>query len=405
MRVLICNDFVRNFGGTDVMVRMEERALRHLGHHVGYFALSNAAFDRARGIAKAALGANCIYSLPVRRDLRRVLAREYFHVVHVHNTVPFLTGAVYDALRTSPAIVIQHLHNHRAFCLSGYAFRAGHACDACSSTAFAACAAYRCYHDSFVESAALTAARWVDSARGRPLGFEAHAFIANSRYTKSEHVRRGFPEERIRVVENAAEDLATLRSVVPESELPPAGKLTYVGSLLRAKGVFALLDVAEAMPDWTVQIIGTGPDEAALRREAAARRLGNVCFTGFLTRAAKASAWADSFATLVPSLWRESFGLVAAESFSLSVPVVTTGAGGLAEIVDEGVTGHVRGFNDPRDVAGVLRALWGAPERAAEMKRAARRTYERRFSADAFTERFAAAQARILAEPRRPVWR
>ena len=53
--------------------------------------------DSTHGLAKARMLASCVYSRSTRRELRARLARGDLDLVHVHNTVPLITGAVWDA--------------------------------------------------------------------------------------------------------------------------------------------------------------------------------------------------------------------------------------------------------------------------------------------------------------------
>jgi glycosyltransferase involved in cell wall biosynthesis len=359
-------------------------------------AADNASFDRAGRGSRARLLASTLYSLPARQSLLRLLSTERFDVAYVHNTVPLLTGSIFDALRQSETIVVQHLHNYRAFCLNSYALRDGRPCDQCVRTAFTACAMHRCYRGSLIASATLSGARLIDCARGRRTGSGAHAYIACSAFAKQQHVRHGFPEERVWVLHNASEDLAA--ALEPRAAVPAARrkKITFVGSLLRAKGVYAVLDLAETMPDWEVQFIGDGPENADLRRPAAARRLRNVHFSGLLVGPAKALAWHDSFVTVAPSLWNEPFPLVIGESYSLAIPVLSTGAGGMAESIRDGATGFIRSFRDSSETAELLCALWNDEARHTAMRREARRLFETEFAEQVFSERLAALQVTIL---------
>ena len=171
--------------------------------------------------------------------------------------------------------------------------------------------------------------------------------------------------------------------------------LTFVGSLLRAKGVYRVLELAAAMPDWEVQMIGAGPEEAGLRSEIAARQLHNVRLPGLLAGARKASFWRESFVTLAPSLWDEPFGLVIPESYSLGIPVVSTGMGGMAELIRDGSTGFIQSFLDPAETADLLRNLWQDDARYIAMRRAARLLYEAESSERVFADRLVLVQAEI----------
>ena len=389
MRVLVVNNFVRHGSGIDACAGIEQRVLAARGHDVVLLRRDNRDFEAARGLKHAAFLAATPYSLSVWLEMERLLRRQRIDVVHLHNLVPFVTGAVYDVCRQHGVPTVQHLHNYRAFCLSSYAYRGGHRCHDCSTTAFAACAVYRCYRDSYAASAGLVAARWVDWARGRRSGYGAGSYIANSAYTASRHVDHGMPADAVRVVHNPAEDLGALQGVSPRGSAGPAAEpvLTFVGSLIAAKGPWVALDLAAALPEFRVRFVGAGSDEQALRQAVRHRRLTNVEFLGPLSGAAKAAAWADSFLTLAPSLWDEPFGIVVPESYSLGVPVMATAAGGLAETVVDGETGIVLDVQRLDQAAARVRKLWHDRPRYQAMRGAARGAYETRFGEEIFARR------------------
>jgi glycosyltransferase involved in cell wall biosynthesis len=397
VRILVVNDFVRNGSGTDACVRLELAALGERGHDARLLAFDNHALDEATTLQRAALLASTVYSLPAYRAIDRVLARRRVDAVHLHNLVPFITSAAYDACRRRGVATVQHLHNYRAFCLSSYAYSDGAACDACTGTAFLAGVRDRCYRGSLAASAGLAAARGVDWARGLFGCAGADLYVAVSEHVARRHIEHGLPAERLRVLHDPAEDLAAL--LPAPAPAGAAKKLCFVGSLLAAKGVWPALELAAALPDFELHLLGSGDEEAALRAAARRRGLGNVVFHGHLQGAARAAAWADSFLTLVPSLWEEPFGLVVPESYSLSVPVLATAAGGLAEIVREGVTGLRLHTADPGDGAAQVRALWADAARYAGMRGASRQTYERRFTPSVFAAKLETQLAEAAAQP------
>jgi glycosyltransferase involved in cell wall biosynthesis len=57
---------------------------------------------------------------------------------------------------------------------------------------------------------------------------------------------------------------------------------------------------------------------------------------------------------VVPSLWHEPFGRTAIEPWAYGIPVIASNRGGLAEIVEDGVTGIVV---DPDERGSLTRAL------------------------------------------------
>jgi glycosyltransferase involved in cell wall biosynthesis len=390
VRVLLVNNFVRHGSGVDRMVRLEQAFLGTHGHDVDLVARDNAGFDSARPLAAAALRASCLYSLGARRDVAARLSGDPPDVVHVHNTVPLVTGAIYDALRHTRALVVAHLHDYRAFCPVAYAFRNDDGCDLCARSLFLGCTVYRCYRHSTLQSAGLTTARLIDAAKGRRFGASPHAYVACSRHVKDEHVARGLRAARIAVVHNGVADPdpeGVRRGRVAEVKR----KLTFVGSLRKAKGVHCLPALAAALPEFEIHLIGAGPESRRLREAKLRGRLGNLVLHGFVDGQAKLDLWADTLLTIVPSLWAEPCCLVSLESYALGVPVAATAAGGNPELVDDGRTGLIADFFDTTATAQRIRALWDDRPARDAMRRAARAAFEERFCADVFGRNLVAA--------------
>ncbi len=107
-------------------------------------------------------------------------------------------------------------------------------------------------------------------------------------------------------------------------------------------------EVRRSIPSVLV-MVGDGPDR--VDAEAEARTLGvdrDVHFLGKIDAVAPLLAGADLF--LLPSQ-NESFGLSALEALASGVPVVGSRAGGLVEVVKEGVTGALREIGDIEGMA------------------------------------------------------
>lgn len=133
-------------------------------------------------------------------------------------------------------------------------------------------------------------------------------------------------------------------------------------------------------------MVGDGPEKAGaeqLARELGVRR--DVLFLGNQDLMEEMLALADVF--LLPSS-SESFGLVALEAMCAEVPVVTSNAGGLPEVVEHGFTGFL---HDPQHVAGhtasVLKLLQNDTLRRT-MGRRGRRVAMERFGAEEQIERY-----------------
>ena len=162
-------------------------------------------------------------------------------------------------------------------------------------------------------------------------------------FTNSAWVARRMRDGNVRV------DSYLHNGVPRQAQRPPLGRfpvVAYAGRLVPKKGVDVLLSamaiVHERLPETRLLIIGDGPERNRL--EHLANKLGikaAVEFGGHLDATAMEDALACAWVQVVPSLWEEPFGLVAAESMMRGTAVVASNAGGLTEQVIEGETGYL----------------------------------------------------------------
>jgi len=101
----------------------------------------------------------------------------------------------------------------------------------------------------------------------------------------------------------------------------------YFGKLIEQKGVQVLLEAMRGV-DARLVIVGFGPYRATLERLAPARTL----FTGALEHRHLAQLLPLADVTVVPSIFPEAFGMVAAEAASAGSPPLVARHSGLAEV-------------------------------------------------------------------------
>lgn len=181
-----------------------------------------------------------------------------------------------------------------------------------------------------------------------------------------------------------------------------APRLLYVGRLEYEKGVqdliAALARIRRTHPGTTLTVAGGGTQAAWLRDEARAQRvLRAVEFTGPLDHDDLVRRMHDADVLVIPSRY-EPFGIVALEGAATGVPVVATGAGGLADFIRTGETGM---SVPPADVAALTTAIRGVLESPAAARRWARAA---RTEVEALTWRAVATDTAqvYLAAKRRP---
>jgi glycosyltransferase involved in cell wall biosynthesis len=90
---------------------------------------------------------------------------------------------------------------------------------------------------------------------------------------------------------------------------------------------------------------------------------------------------------VLPSIWRESYGLPVAESMASGVPVLASHCGGVPELVTEGVTGRLVPRLDLDALTNAMRDLLSDPVRLREMGRESRLRAERLLTWDRSAQR------------------
>lgn len=155
------------------------------------------------------------------------------------------------------------------------------------------------------------------------------ALLAPSRFAIARHADMGLEK-----------DFTLLPNFLPRADESAGTRATpqerpfflFAGRLEQTKGVQVLLEAFRRFDDADLLVVGTGPYEAALRKQA--EGLGHVRFTGQMPYDDLKGLYRDAIATLVPSTWHEPFGLIVLESFAQGTPVIVNDAGALPELVD-----------------------------------------------------------------------
>ncbi|NOZ94711.1 MAG: glycosyltransferase family 4 protein [Acidobacteria bacterium] len=236
----------------------------------------------------------------------------------------------------------------------------------------------------------------------------ADGYIAISRAVEQELLGAGIPPERIRIVHSGVEPPV----VPPESrrelrealDIPQeAPVLGVVAALTDHKGHRYLLDamprVLGAFPNAVLLLAGDGELREELETQTAELGLaGAVRFLGYRNDVPRILGALDLF--IMPSRL-EGLGTSVVDAMLAGVPVVATSAGGLPELIENGVTGLLAEPRSPESLAARILEVMGNTGLRQRIAERALQVARERFTADAMVEGTLRAYGRLLNRPER----
>ncbi len=228
------------------------------------------------------------------------------------------------------------------------------------------------------------------------------ALTAVSEYLKQETIARfGCTGCEVRVIPNFVDPAIFNRDAYSGNldglTLPDEKILMHVSNFRPVKRIRDVVQIAarvmESVPARLV-LVGDGPDRPLAEEEA--RLLGveeRVVFLGKQESVAELLSCAHLF--LLPSE-TESFGLSALEALATRVPVVASQSGGLAEVVEDGVSGRLLPIGAVEEMAEAAIEILTKPGLWEEMGQAGRAVAVERFSAERIVDVYESFYAEVL---------
>lgn len=169
--------------------------------------------------------------------------------------------------------------------------------------------------------------------------------------------------------------------------------LTHNSNFRSIKRMEDVLEIARRIPDATLNLVGDGPERAAVENFIAKHGLTNVELAG--ERRDIVDTLQNSRVFLLPSEV-ESFGLAALEAMACGVPVVASNVGGIPEVVEDGITGFLHAVGDVEAMAQSAKRLLDDTHLHARMSLAARARAVNHFQIGPMVDRWEATYARLL---------
>ena len=396
MRVLLIHNFYGSAApsGENQAFEAERVLLVSRGHEVATFTRHS---DEIRsggvwGIIKAALATP--WNPWTARLVRRAVEHFRPDVVHVHNTFPLISPAIFYAIGPRAARVLT-LHNYRVLCAAGLFLREGKVCTKCADGRTVVPAlVHGCYRASRLATAPVATSVALHQALGT-WRHQVEAFIALSGFQRDRLVTAGLPARKVYLKPNFYPGNP---AVIPWSGR--GAHVVFVGRLSAEKGVLSLL---RAWAAWganapELRLVGGGEVRAELER------MGSGLPVRFLGQKSPTLAQAEiarARLLLLPSECFEGSPMVALEAFAFGTPVGVSNLGPLPAIVAAGRNGIVFEAGNPESLLREVSAAWQTPELLERLGQGARAEFETKYTEDANYSRVMQVYEAAIRERRR----
>ena len=381
MKILFAHNFYGSSSpsGENQVVETEMDLLERKGHEVKLFARHSDSI-RAKPVLGRIHGALATPWNPFSyRAIRRVVDDFQPDVVHVHNTFPLLSPAIFYAIGNKAARVLT-LHNYRLFCAAAIPLRDGKICTEClDKRSVLPAINYGCYRDSKVATLPLAACISLHR-RLATWNRQVEAFVALTDFQKDRMVNAGLPGDRVAVKPNFYPGQP---QTIPWADRPR--QVVFVGRLGMEKGVDLLIEAWLAWGESAPQLvlIGDGPLKHQLMETVKKAQVNNIRFEGQI-EPEQACQWiASSRLLILPSVWFEGFPMVLREAFAFGTPAAVSALGPLPGLVGNGVAGTTFSPGDSKDLHDVVANLWQDQSTLEQMGRAARMEFEGKYTEEA----------------------
>lgn len=378
MRLILGHNFYSSAtpSGENQVFEAEQQLLLNSGHALEAFTRHSDEI-RAKGAVGVIQGALATTWNPwMAKALRQRVESFQADVVHVHNTFPLLSPAIFHAIGKRAARVLT-LHNYRLFCPAAIPMRDGKVCTKCLDKGSPMSAMiHGCYRGSRVATLPLAFSVGLHRALGTWTK-QVDAFICLSNFQRELMIAAGLPREKVHVKPNFYPGNPT---VVAWPERKPY--VVFAGRLTAEKGVVNLL---RAWREWgpsapELRLVGDGDLRPGLKRMVTGlpvRFLGQVSAEEAQTQIACARL------LVLPSECFEGFPMVVREAFAFGTPAAVSDLGPLPTIVEHGKSGVVFQPANPQSLLQEVRTAWETPGLLEHLGQGARAEFENKYTEEA----------------------
>lgn len=378
------------YGGGEKLLYTEAQLLKNNGHEVFFFATDKKPYiepdyqyskffpkyidyQSLSRFEALKYSFKTFYNVEAEKKLDLYLQEISPDIVHCHNIFYYLTPSILNVCYKANIPVVMTLHDTRLACPAAtLMIKNEQYCqnEMCVSGKGYHCILNKCKYNSLIASTLVSTEYYFRKLHKLYNGVSK--FICPSKALANLIIKTGIKESKIEVINN----FVNKNYFDTKPEYTNKGYFLYAGRLDKVKGLDILLKTMKTLPDITLHIAGTGPEEDNLKIIKADLNLSNVHFLGYLMAEELENEYKNCIATILPSNWFENFPVSIIESFVYGKPVIGANVGGIPEMIETGINGLVFELKDVNQLANAIKKLSLDNKLVIEMGKNARQKAE-----------------------------
>lgn len=372
LRVLQIHNKYRTPGGEDVLAQMERDLLVQHGHIVDQLFFDNHNIP-AGWWHKVKAGIDAIYNFSSAREVQSRITSFQPDIIHVINFFPLLSPSVFYVASRNRIPIVATINNYRLICANALLFRENQICERCINSWFPLSGIrYRCYHNSAIQSLAVTLMATVHKSLGTWQRKVDKFIIAMTDYGRVKFLNSSLhlPPEKSVLKPNFVADPG-------EGIQPREDYYVFFARLSPEKGVETLLQSLDHYP-YRLKIIGDGPLRSQV--EQCVQKNPNVEYLGLRKLDEVMEIVKKCRAVIMPSIWYEALPLSVIGTLATGTPSIISDVPSFLELIEEGTTGFHFKTGDAKDLAEKIRQFDSRLKENQPMYQHARQVYLRSYS-------------------------
>lgn len=355
------NKFLYSRGGCENYMLYLAEHLKSLGHEIEFFGMQdekntvgnsaglytmNMDFHTG-GLIRFLYPFKIIYSFEAKKKILQVIDDFKPDIVHMNNINFQLTPSVIYGIKKRGIPIVQTVHDYQMICPNHllYNFEKNEICEKCLKGSYFHCAKNKCIHGSRVKSiiGAMEARLYALLGTYKKVDlYITPSYFLENKLLSAKKLYQG----KTKTIHNFIDKKKFTREAKECGEY-----IAFAGRLAKEKGIELLAETAKLLPEYTFLVAGEGPEKHLLEN------IANIKLAGFLSGDRLVDFISQAKVFVVPSIWYENCPLSILEAQCLGVPVVTMNNGGMAELVQDGVTGLLINEPSPEEMAAKLREI------------------------------------------------